>query len=95
MIDKEKKFEDLTAEDCKDLDIVFAPGCFDSFEGSQDELDEMIAEITQMIKSGKILENSQPLDVDNLDPEDLEKLLPFLVDFDEDTVVENPKRILN
>lgn len=95
MIDKEKKFEDLTADDCKELEIVFAPGCFDSFEGSQAELDEMIAEITQMIKSGKILENSQPLDLETIDPEELDKFLPFLVDFDEEDPIKNTKRILN
>lgn len=66
----DKKFEDLTPEECQDLKIVFAPGCFDQFEGSQEELDELIAEITQMVKSGEILEKStsvEDLDEDELD----------------------------
>ena len=29
------------------LKVVFAPGCFDSFEGTQEELDELMAEITE------------------------------------------------
>ena len=29
------------------LKVVFAPGCFDSFEGSQQELDELVAEISE------------------------------------------------
>jgi hypothetical protein len=32
----------------KPLKIEFAPGCFDNFEGSQEELDEFIKEITTM-----------------------------------------------
>ena len=32
----------------KKLKVEFAPGAFDTFEGTQEELDEMIAEITTM-----------------------------------------------
>jgi hypothetical protein len=32
----------------KPLKVVFAPGCFDSFEGSQEELDSLTAEIQNM-----------------------------------------------
>lgn len=32
----------------KPLKVVFAPGCFDSFEGTQEELDELAAEIQSM-----------------------------------------------
>lgn len=54
--------------------IVFAPGCFDSFEGTQEELDSMIAEITRMAESGELLENSQEVDFDELDAEDIEMI---------------------
>jgi hypothetical protein len=70
MTDKDKKFEDLTADDCKDLKIVFAPGSFDNFEGTQEELDEFIAEITAMVQSGEILEKSRQLNVDDLSDEE-------------------------
>ncbi len=62
-------------------EIVFAPGCFDNFEGTQEELDELIAEIQRMVDSGEIFENSRPLDMDELvdeDPEFAEKLLQSL-----------------
>lgn len=62
------------SEDNKPVKIVFAPGCFDSFEGTQEELDAMIAEITRMAESGELLEKSQPLDLD-LDPEELEAMI--------------------
>ena len=42
--------------------IVFAPGCFDSFDGTQEELDAMLAELTKMAEDGTLLENSSPLD---------------------------------
>lgn len=29
--------------------IVFAPGCFDDFVGTQEELDDLIASITQQL----------------------------------------------
>jgi hypothetical protein len=56
----------------KKPEIVFAPGCFDNFEGTQEELDEMIAEIQRMAESGELFENSQPLDLDELSEEDPE-----------------------
>jgi len=69
-----KKLEDLTSEEVKELKIEFAPGCFDNFEGSQEELDELIGEITRMIQSGEFMEKSKPLDPDDLSDEELEIL---------------------
>ena len=60
------------SEDNKPMKIVFAPGCFDSFEGSQEELDQMIAEITRMAESGELFEKAQPVE---FDPEELEALI--------------------
>ncbi len=60
------------SEDNKPMKIVFAPGCFDSFEGSQEELDQMIAEITRMAESGELFEKAQPIE---FDPEELEELI--------------------
>lgn len=33
----------------KPLEIKFAPGCFDQFEGSQEELDSLMKQITEML----------------------------------------------
>jgi uncharacterized protein YqgV (UPF0045/DUF77 family) len=49
----------------KKLKIEFAPGCFDSFEGTQEELDEMISEITKMIDSGEFFEKATLIDIDD------------------------------
>jgi len=44
-----------------ELKVVFAEGCFDDFDGTQDELAEMIAEIHRMAKDGTIMEGARPL----------------------------------
>lgn len=33
------------------LKITFEPGCFDSFDGTQEELDAMIEEVTKMFET--------------------------------------------
>ena len=43
------------------LKVVFAEGCFDGFEGTQEELQEFIAEIRQMAENGTIMENAKPV----------------------------------
>jgi hypothetical protein len=60
------------------ITVTFAPGSFDSFDGTQEELDEMIAEITRMAESGELFDQSQAVDFDELmelDPEYAEKIL--------------------
>ena len=71
---EEKKFEDLTVDEVKELQIEFAPGCFDGFEGTQEELDAFIAEITRMFKTGEVQQLARPLDLDDLDEDDIEIL---------------------
>lgn len=57
-------------EEKKPLKLEFAPGCFDNFEGTQEELDELMAEIQRMFESGELEANSQELDIDELIEED-------------------------
>ena len=74
MTDKNKTFDELTAEELKDLKIEFAPGCFDSFEGTQEELDQMIADIKEMFANGTVQENAQVVTAENFDelPEEVQ-----------------------
>ena len=44
------------------LKLVFAEGCFDGFNGTEEELAEMLADIHQMIADGTIMDNAIPLD---------------------------------
>ena len=50
----------------KPMKIVFAEGCFDDFEGTQEELDELVAHIQELAESGELLEKSTPVDLDEL-----------------------------
>jgi hypothetical protein len=68
-----KKLEDLSLDEMKDLKIQFAPGCFDNFEGTQEELDELVATITEMFRTGEA-KNARQIDLDDVDEEDLEML---------------------
>lgn len=47
--------------DKKPPEIVFAPGCFDNFEGTQEELQEFIAHLHQMANDGTLFEESVQL----------------------------------
>lgn len=78
----------------KKPEIVFAPGCFDHFDGTQEELDELVAEINRLVDSGEIFEKSKPLDPDTLDDEELEMLAKVL-DSLEDGEDLPPGRLLN
>lgn len=51
----------------KKIEIVFEPGCFDDFEGTQEELDEMIKEITRLAESGEIWDRAVPVDFEDAD----------------------------
>jgi hypothetical protein len=68
----------MMSNEDKKLKIEFAPGAFDDFEGTQEELEEMIAEITRMAESGELFEQSTPVDFDELledNPEWAEKII--------------------
>ncbi len=68
--------------------IKFAPGAFDTFEGSQEELDDLMKALKEMVESGDLEKNSTPVDMEKLereDPELAEILKQQLNDFD------NPK----
>ena len=68
-----KKIEGMATieeDDNGKIKIEFAPGCFDSFDGTQEELDEIVAEITRMFESGEMNERARVVDIDDLIEED-------------------------
>lgn len=85
---KEKKFEELTPEELKGIKIEFAPGCFDNFEGTQEELDEMIAEIRRMLDTGEFVEHSRPLTEEEFNelPEEVQEKVAGFLDSDDETI---------
>jgi hypothetical protein len=53
----------------KKIKINFAPGCFDHFEGTQEELDELMGEIKDLfahLTPEELESRSQPVDIDRL-----------------------------
>ena len=56
----------------KKLKVVFAPGSFDNFDGTQEELDEMLAEIHRLVDTGELFERSTALTEDSFDELDEE-----------------------
>ena len=73
------------------LKVIFDPGCFDNFDGTQEELDEFVAQIQAMAESGLLDENSVELtdeDIEELDEETRQQIIRAL---DRD----NDKRSLN
>ena len=53
----------------KPLHVEFAPGAFDDFEGSQQELDDLMKEITDMFANltpEELEARSRPVDIDEL-----------------------------
>ena len=41
--------------------IEFAPGCFDDFEGTQDELEELVLQIMALADNGELFNESMPV----------------------------------
>ena len=86
------------SEDKKPVEIVFAPGCFDNFEGSQEELDDLVKQITEMAQSGELFEKSNPVDIeslaDELSDEEVEDLLMQLEELDAGQLPTDTKRTL-
>ena len=62
----------------KKIKIVFQPGCFDDFEGTQEELDDMLVEIQRMADTGELFENA--VEVDDLDFDELDEDFQVVID---------------
>lgn len=82
----------------KPTKIEFAPGAFDHFEGTQEELDELMKELQTMfteLTPEELLARSRPLTEEDFDdlPEDVKQQLERFFT-DEDGVDAVPKRNL-
>lgn len=56
--------------DKKATSLEFAPGCFDNFDGTQEELDALKEDIQRMFESGELEANAIEVDFDDLYDED-------------------------
>lgn len=72
--------------------LVFAPGCFDNFDGTQEELNEMIADIKRMVEDGTIFDEMEPLSEEEIEDLGLANFDPQEVDI-ESIEVKRKKRM--
>lgn len=68
---RKKEIAEKVEQDNEDVmpEIVFAPGCFDTFEGTQEELDELKADILKMFEgktTEEIMAESREMDAEDL-----------------------------
>jgi hypothetical protein len=76
-------------EEKKAKTLEFAPGCFDSFEGTQEELDDLMSEIQRMFDSGEMEANSKPIDIDELIEEESEYALKVMQSLNDEETKRN------
>ena len=65
----------------KPLKVIFDPGCFDNFDGTQEELDEFVKQIQEFAESGLLFENSVELtdeDIEELDDDPRQQIIQAL-----------------
>ena len=72
----------------KPLKVIFDPGCFNNFEGTQEELDEFVKQIQAFAESGLLFENSVELtdeDIEDLDEDTRQQIIRALERSDDKT----------
>ncbi len=74
----------MTTSERKELKVEFAPGAFDHFDGTQEELDELIASIHAAIESGELFDQSRELTDEEFDELPDEIKLQIIDSFDEE-----------
>ena len=72
----------------KPVKVIFDPGCFNNFEGTQAELDEFVKQIQAFAESGLLFENSVELtdeDIEDLDEDTRQQIIRALERSDDKT----------
>jgi hypothetical protein len=66
------------SDEDKKMKLVFAPGCFDDFEGTQEELDSLIEEIQAKFADGSMEDMVESEALDDLSEEEFDELREML-----------------
>jgi len=59
------------SEEEKKIKVEFLPGCFDDFDGTQEELNQLILEITRQAESGELF--TKTYRIDDISDNEIEK----------------------
>jgi hypothetical protein len=51
----------------KKIEVILSPGFIENFDGTQEELDELLAHIKQMAESGELFEQSTPVSLEDIE----------------------------
>ena len=65
-----RKFDDITEPEdfnSEQMQLEFAPGCFDDFEGTQEDLDALVEHIKEMFAAGKFVTDGRELTDEEFD----------------------------
>lgn len=62
----------IKTEDGEELEVQFADSFFDKFDGTDEELQELIQILTDKIKDGSLFEEAELIDEQELDDEEAE-----------------------
>lgn len=62
--------------------IVFLPGSLDGLDITQEELDELVAEIKAKFEDGTLFEESEDIDFEDLSPELQKRFIKACEEFD-------------
>lgn len=76
----------------KKIKVQFMPGSFDNFEGTQEELNELVAEIMRLAESGELPENAQEIELDDIDDAELIEQLERYRE-DSSKIAVNPRKL--
>ena len=58
------------------IQVVFAPGCFDDFQGTQEELDQFISDLKEAFESEEWQDQFAGMDIaDDSEVDDFEKII--------------------
>lgn len=66
------------SDEDKKMKLVFAPGCFDDFEGTQEDLDSLIEEIQAKFADGSMEDMVESEALDDLSEEEFDELREML-----------------
>lgn len=65
--------------------IVFADSFFDSFDGTEEELQELLDEINRLVETGEIFDIGEPIKEGDLTDEEVETFKQMLDGYDPET----------
>jgi hypothetical protein len=68
----------IKTDNGEEIAIEFAEGFFDSFEGTPEEMQEMLDAVFGKIKDGTFFDDAEPFDMEELDEDEADEIMDRL-----------------